>query len=133
MSCTGACCAVFTVALSMDRLRQGPTVGFLAAGLEDGDLLGFMLREIPVEEAEKRRERFGTYEGKPPLDPDRSWYRCIYWDEDTRLCTAYENRPSMCSEYPYPWQPTRREGGSEGVCEHGCDCKGAPLLWDGED
>jgi len=136
MSCDGTCCAVFTVNGSMDRLRQGPTVGYLASGLQDGDLLGFMLRELTHDEAVERQERFGAYPGREL--GDRQFYKCIYWDEDTRLCGAYGNRPQMCSEYPYPWQPGNTDAvgqcvGIGGVCEHGCDCKGAPLLWDGED
>lgn len=47
-------------------------------------------------------------------------YRCIYWDEDARLCGAYQHRPAMCRDYQYPLT-------AGGVCEHGC-AWGAPLL-----
>lgn len=49
------------------------------------------------------------------------------------------DRPSfMCGDYPYPPQPntTNKHGQARknaGVCEHGCDCKGAPLLCESED
>lgn len=40
---------------------------------------------------------------------NRQWYTCKHWDEDTKLCGAYEQRPRMCRDFPY-----------EGTCEHGC-------------
>lgn len=133
MSCEGTCCAVFSVGPDLDRLRSGPTVGYLANGFTDGDLLGFMLRELSHEEAVERKELFGAYPGRD-LAADVQYYRCVYWDEETRLCGAYENRPNMCSEYPYPWGSRIECSGDEpGRCEHGCDCEGSPLLWDGED
>jgi Fe-S-cluster containining protein len=113
----------------MDRLRGGR--------IEDGDLLGFMLRELTHEHAVERQEQFNAYGGAAAheLDPTRTYYRCIYWNEETHLCGAYDNRPLMCAEYPYPWKPIDDQcsgQGSAGVCEHGCDCQGAPLLWEGD-
>jgi hypothetical protein len=128
MSCTGACCAAFPIGTTLDWARSGR--------MGDGDLIAFMLRQISVEEAAERRAPFPRAQ---PINPDETYYRCIYWDEDTHLCTAYENRPAyMCGEYPYPPTPLRSDklGRPEvlsGVCEHGCDCKGAPLLCECED
>lgn len=28
-------------------------------------------------------------------------FTCRYWDPHSRLCTNYEKRPRMCSDYPY--------------------------------
>lgn len=128
MGCTGACCAAFPMGATLDWARSGEVT--------DGDLIGFMLREITPADAEKRRAPFLHAQ---PINPEEVYYRCIYWDEETRLCTAYENRPYyMCGEYPYPPTPTRcdslgRPEGIAGMCEHGCDCKGAPLLSECED
>jgi hypothetical protein len=99
-------------------------------------MLAFMLRPISHEEAAERRAPFP---GAQAIDPESAYYRCIYWDEQTHLCGAYENRPHYtCGEYPYPPVPTRcdklgRPEGIAGVCEHGCDCRGAPLLCEVED
>lgn len=32
---------------------------------------------------------------------DHDRFTCRYWNPFTRLCTNYENRPYMCSAYPY--------------------------------
>lgn len=129
MACDGGCCVVFSINNTLDRARAGghridvPVV-------RDGDMLGFMLREITREEAQARAEKFGV---GMPEDLSKRLYKCIYWNEDTRLCGAYENRPAMCSEYPYPLselhEPERMHAGK---CDHGCDCKGAPLVWLGD-
>jgi Fe-S-cluster containining protein len=134
MSCTGDCCVAFPIGATLDHCRSG---GYRAGipQVMDGDLLGFMLRELTTEQAIERRERFGVTQ---PIDPGVTYYRCVYWDEDTRRCGAYENRPAyMCGEYPYPPTPGRcdrlgRPEGIAGVCEHGCDCQGSPLLWEGD-
>ena len=79
-----------------------------------------MLRRITREEAIARRAEFGA---APPAEAaeDEEWFRCIYWSEDTRLCTIYEHRPHMCSGYPdYPGCGSLRHTG----CDHGCDCQG---------
>lgn len=34
-------------------------------------------------------------------DPDRHYYSCKHWDQETGDCTIYEHRPQMCREYPY--------------------------------
>src|ERR1035441_4571190 len=102
-------------------------------------MVAFMLRPLSTEQAEARRLEFGIDKA---VQPDAQHYKCIYWDEDTRLCGAYGDRPQMCSEYPYPltpantdaWGRTKNEHGiGAGVCDHGCDCKGAPLLCECED
>lgn len=128
MGCTGACCAAFPIGYTLDWTRSGR--------IADGDLIGFMLREVTLEEATERREQFPNAQR---INPEKTYYRCIYWDDQTHLCTAYEHRPYyMCGEYPYPPTPMRcdrlgRPEGISGVCEHGCDCNGAPLLSECED
>jgi Fe-S-cluster containining protein len=79
-----------------------------------------MVIPLTHEEARERRGRFGI-EGEP--DPDRDYFACRHWDEETRLCGNYENRPEMCRAFPYG-KP----------CEHGCDCDCdyAPRVWDGD-
>lgn len=123
MDCDGSCCVAFPIG------GAGTTLDFVRnSRVRDGDLLGFMLRQLTHDEAVERRQRFGV---KLPVYPDTVYYRCIYWDESTRLCTAYRDRPEMCSDYPYPLNGGRGFE-SEGTCEHGCDCQGAPLVTLGE-
>lgn len=124
MPCDGSCCVAFTVGASLDWIK--------GTRVHDGDLLGFMLRKVTHEEAVERRREFGV---ALPVNPDHQHYRCVYWNEATRLCGAYENRPSMCSDYPYPLNAQRAEsagGFGDGRCDHGCDCVGAPLVTLGE-
>jgi len=28
-------------------------------------------------------------------------YTCRHWDTDTRLCSVYDQRPSLCADFPY--------------------------------
>lgn len=107
MSCTGACCVAFPVNVTLDTLRAGRPMRPRTLDDADFDLLGFMLRPLTHEEATARRERFGV--AKPVGDEQQ--YRCIYWDEETRLCTIYADRPHVCRDYPH----------GRG-CKHGCDC-----------
>lgn len=41
------------------------------------------------------KELFGLDEAKYYL------MTCDMWDKETRLCTAHENRPAVCSDYPW--------------------------------
>lgn len=108
ITCSGQCCSVFTFQDTTeiaDRFAKGE-------GYEDDYKLLTMLEPIPVEEAQERVERFGVtgnyaqvvHNENPP-----EFYKCRLWDEETRLCTQYEDRPRMCRTYPY----------GRG-CHHGC-------------
>lgn len=97
-------------ARSFDWLKVGSGIP------EDGDLIAFMCRPLTREQVLERRDRFGLT-GEPVTD--RQHYMCIYWDEDTRRCGIYEQRPQLCRGYP-----GYGSGGPEHVCEHGCDCIG---------
>jgi hypothetical protein len=67
-----------------------------------------MLIPLTRRQAVSRSRRLG-YPDPMKYGPDYSLYTCRHWDEDTRLCGAYEQRPSMCRDYPYG-RP----------CERGC-------------
>ena len=113
-ACTGKCCAVFNYPTPPDllRLRSEGREGFWA---DQDRFLVDMLVELTPDEAVARAERF---EVTPPVGFDlRQWaeaapsYTCRHWDEETRLCGVYEDRPEMCREYPYA-----------GRCQHDCEC-----------
>lgn len=105
--CDGRCCSVFNYSATLDELRARDT--------DEARYLVDMLIPLTPEQAKERALRFGAT--PPPGYTLDQWaaagqaYTCRHWDEDTRLCTAYETRPKMCSDYPY----ARR-------CEHGCGC-----------
>lgn len=97
-TCAGACCAVFPL-----HLTSG-------LGAVD-DLLYILSMLVPLtrEQAAERYARLG-YGELIDYGPDYDLFTCRHWDEQTRLCTAYDQRPAMCRDYPY-------EGRS---CERGC-------------
>lgn len=116
-TCDGRCCSLFTFSVDLkviadryaDPAHPGTTTG------DDLKLLE-LLKPITVEEAKERAEQFGV-EGsyKRALDSNKvqpnGYYTCRAWDEDTGLCTVYDDRPLMCRGYPY---------GDGQVCSHGC-------------
>lgn len=63
----------------------------------DGPYIADMLVPLTHDEAEARAKRFSV----APPDKDTQFYSCRHWNEDTRLCMAYESRPGMCRKYPY--------------------------------
>ena len=106
--CTGACCACFAV-----------RAGFFERSTElpDGFFMLDMLVSLSPDEATKRMEDLGitwettAQEAEAPVDfsawePDGNGrvllFTCRHWDTETRLCRAYDERPAMCRDYPYP-------------------------------
>jgi Fe-S-cluster containining protein len=118
-ACTGSCCVAFPlskplayIAADADRIPDAPT-------------LLDMLEPISFEEACARWDRFADGY-RPPPEPREEYFRCNRWDEETRLCIRYDDRPHMCRAYPYS------DSGKN--CEHGCglDCDTAPRVWMGD-
>ena len=109
MGCTGQCCVAFSPSVTLEQLRDPEQL----AGADRDRLVG-MLVPISREEAVARHLRFY------PDDPyeltggvaDGQYYRCTFWDEETRLCGSYEDRPAMCRRYP------SYDRGD--ACEYGC-------------
>lgn len=110
-NCQGDCCVAFKVPFTLQELTEG--------NVEDNDVeeamvMAEMLDPITVEEANWRQEEL--VKGNPTefTEADEGHlFMCKKWDEETRLCTDYENRPDMCRDFPY--------GKS---CRYGCSCKG---------
>jgi Fe-S-cluster containining protein len=114
MGCSGACCAAFPLSSSRAKL-------WIDQDVPDGlDILA-MIVPLTLDELVERAQRFGI--AGEPCDPEREHFRCVHWDEQTRLCGNYANRPEMCRAYPYG-KP----------CEHGCDADWdhAPRVWEGD-
>ncbi len=112
VTCDGRCCALFTYTIPLEKIADRYAAG---KGAEDDLKLLELLYPLNDEEAIERAARFGVgglfaralAEDRPP---ENGYYSCRAWDEDTRRCTVYEDRPRMCQGYPY----------GRG-CQHGCD------------
>lgn len=84
--CVGDCCVAFT-------LPKEPT----------DPIVIDMVIPITQMEAIARHQRMGNrkvIDKSQSLDTSK-WYKCRHWDEETRLCGIYEDRPKMCRDYPY--------------------------------
>lgn len=117
-TCNGGCCAIFPMPKgAIENLELGGN------GERDSPFILDMLVPLTKRQAVARAKRFGlvetvrrwfsgdeTWEGGKTFTEAYDLYTCRHWDEDTRLCTAYANRPDMCREYPY-----------ERECDH-ADC-----------
>lgn len=104
--CTGLCCVVLKFNRPVEDLRSGKVI--------DGKQIADMIIPITNEEAAERMKRFGS-PLEPPVPGDEEegkLFKCKHWNEDTRLCGIYPDRPLMCRAYPYG-RP----------CEQGCSCK----------
>ena len=103
-TCNGECCAVFWLRKDMDL--TGPfTEG------SDAQKVADMVIPLTRRQALRRWRKFVSTER--PLrkySKTDTAYACKHWDEKTRLCGDYENRPDMCRNYPYG-----------AACSHGCD------------
>lgn len=94
VTCRGACCALFPLAPPADW-DETPERRYIRD----------MLIPLTEEEAVARYARLGYGDRLPwepaRLGPEQTLWTCRHWDEQTRLCTAYEARPRMCRDYPY--------------------------------
>src|SRR5690242_20432891 len=99
MDCRGDCCVAFRVPYTLEQLAVGDV------GEQDADearCMASMLVRLTVDEGNQRRLDF--IQGVVPTF-DRSdeghVFMCSNWNEETRLCEIYENRPAMCRDFPY--------------------------------
>lgn len=94
--CSGHCCSDFTLEFSPEeirmkalKIRKAPDSEWKRSLLEIARMLIFL--------------RFDKQEPgwRKPAGATRYHYTCKNFDPVTRNCMNYENRPSMCSDYPY--------------------------------
>lgn len=76
-TCPGHCCETIYQPFDPDRLVE------MADTLMDGQQVAEML--VPTGE----------------ISGSSHHYKCKNWDPDTRLCKIYDDRPTMCRDYPY--------------------------------
>ena len=106
-TCPGHCCVAFYLAIPHHRIDEA------AVRLRDGEVIADMVIPLSVAEANERLEHFGTDREYLP-----QWeghvYTCRHFDDRTRLCAIYEERPQMCRDYPHS-----NDGGCEFQCGYG--------------
>lgn len=103
-ACPGLCCAAFYWPRTLTEMRKWPELSF------DGEQIRDMLIPLTPKEANDRYAHFSSGRKSKFKWKNRGHhFTCKNWDEDTRLCRIYEDRPTMCRDYPY---------GQE--CQHGC-------------
>ena len=85
---------------------------------EPAHLIDMLIPLTPKQASERHTEFGGTDDTRFKWADRGHHYTCRHWDEETRLCTDYENRPPMCSNFPY---------GREDGCPFGCSHKGEPF------
>lgn len=82
-SCTGICCRAFTVGNNETYEQLEERLGTS----DDLEMLYILDMIIPV-------AYYGDIQDVPR-------FTCCYWDPWSGLCTDYDNRPKMCSDFPY--------------------------------
>jgi Fe-S-cluster containining protein len=87
--CTGHCCNVFTLPYTPEELQAR------AWNIHEGAYIAAMVEPLTLDAAAERagNSKWAGFDG--------SLYTCRFWDERTRKCLQYANRPWMCSAYPY--------------------------------
>jgi Fe-S-cluster containining protein len=109
-TCPGHCCVAFYLSTPHERVDD------LRDQTRDGQQIAEMVIPLSVAEANRRLERFGA-DREYGRDSEGHVYTCRHFDEATRLCTIYAERPEMCRDYPYA---------AGGGCEYECGYRSQP-------
>ena len=64
----------------------------------DRELVCAMLIPLSPRRMKARSARFQIRLAKE--EKGEGYFTCTHWDEQTRLCKIYEDRPRMCREFP---------------------------------
>jgi Fe-S-cluster containining protein len=100
--CDGRCCAVFPLSTTRADLERR------VLSITDGLLIAAMLVPLDPVDVVFRRVLFDQALGDDGTG--REYFTCRHWQEDTRACGIYDDRPAMCRTYP-----------NHGACDHGCN------------
>ena len=106
--CNGRCCAVFPLSVDLLKFAKHPEK------FRDHDFILDMLVSLSPAAAKERWEGLGFGEYRVHPNHGNQLFTCRHWDEASGRCGAYEDRPSLCRDYPY-----------ERPCEW-CGSTGAP-------
>lgn len=98
----GSCCSPITLAFTQEDVRR------LLPAQMDARTRRWILHElVPISRREGKARSPWTDHAAMHIragkfDPGYShFYECRNFDRTTRRCTAYEDRPDVCRDYPY--------------------------------
>lgn len=124
----GACCDPVALGFTQEQAR---TKG---ADFLDPRNRKFILEDltpIPTREGRARAPyldwmTMGIVEGKVEMAAT-VFYNCRHFDAETRSCTNYDNRPPMCSKYPWYDQPPDPTKSIPPTCSYNADVGRTPV------
>jgi Fe-S-cluster containining protein len=101
----GACCDPVTIGYTQDEVAHLRAAGRISE--EQAEWVTKVLVPMTAKEAKevapwlfKGRYREVTGGVDTATDTMTLYYRCTWFDRDTRVCTHYDERPSVCRDYP---------------------------------
>jgi len=94
-TCPGQCCAVLQLSGTLDELREAAPI------MLDGPSVLAMIEPIRRDDAIKRSLQHGADPTAISQATPGRLFTCRHWDTETHLCRVYEQRPTMCRDYPY--------------------------------
>jgi Fe-S-cluster containining protein len=107
----GCCCSPVVLSFTQAEARGGPAAAAMSPEdrrfvLEDltpisrraGDALGaYWIGELETARGQPWRGRNGS--------PLRFYFRCRHFDEESRRCLNYDDRPPLCRAFPFHGAP----------------------------
>jgi len=89
----GYCCTAISIPISPADLKD------MSKRLRDQEKMAEFF--IPITEEEAIRRNPAISAKHEASTEERFFYECSQYNEDTKLCGAHENRPSVCSGFPW--------------------------------
>lgn len=113
--CTGHCCKDFYLPFAPIQLAHETkklAIGKSRYEAKDFEKISKMLIFLRTNHNKRRARAVGGFEYR---------YTCKHFDRETGNCMNYENRPRMCSDYPYGGKCTYRGCTLQERCEAGIE------------
>lgn len=129
----GACCDPVVSPFTLDQLRKLLPIQLDAEQRENKAFMLAHLTPITRREGLDRSPYLTqggiTYitVGGRMVEMFSNFYDCDFYDRATRSCTAYEQRPPMCSQYPWYGGIPDPSAALPGPCEYHLDVGRTPV------
>lgn len=91
-SMCGKCCEAILIPVSSEEMKPDSGIRF-----RDGDFM----RENFVPMTQEEAFRINPNLADPLSIEKKYYYSCKQYDKTTKLCGAHENRPQVCSGFPW--------------------------------
>lgn len=99
----GACCDPVTIGYSVPEAHALHRAGRLSK--DQFEWITKVLEPMTAKEAKRIAPYLFAGRFRNAVDPDGGvitfYYRCSWFDRETRTCTHYDERPSVCRRYPW--------------------------------